>query len=85
MKDCIGTYNYKGFSINFHEMYQIWTLEPNYLNLEDNDILNFTIEYNNSFSPEFKTIASAKKYIRENEKELKEDIQRQLEEYLKTV
>lgn len=85
MKDCIRDYRYKGFDIRFSEMYQVWRLEPNYLDLDDNDTLNFAIEYHNSFSPEFKTIASAKKYIRENEKELKEDIQRQLEEYLKTV
>ena len=82
MKECTGYYQYKGFLINFSDYMQTWSLEPNYLNLDDNDILNFVIEYNNSYSPQFKTINKAKIYIRENEKELKKEIEKLLKDYL---
>lgn len=82
MKECTGYYQYKGFLINFSDYMQTWSLEPNYLNLDDNDILNFVIEYNNSYSPRFKTINKAKIYIRENEKELKKEIEKLLKDYL---
>lgn len=83
MKECTGYYQYKEFLINFSDYMQTWSLEPNYLNLDDNDILNFVIEYNNSYSPRFKTINKAKKYIKENEKELKTEIEKLLKNYLK--
>ena len=82
MKECTGYYQYKGFLINFSEYMQSWSLEPNFLDLNDNNVLNFAIEYNNSYSPQFKTISKAKKYIRENEKELKEEIEKLLKDYL---
>lgn len=82
MKECTGYYQYKGFLINFSDYMQTWSLEPNYLDLDDNDILNFVIEYNNSYSPQFKTINKAKIYIRENEKELKKEIEKLLKDYL---
>lgn len=62
---------------------QSWSLEPNYLDLNNNDILNFVIEYNNSYSPQFKTISKAKKYIRENEEQLKAEVDKLLKDYLK--
>lgn len=84
MKDCTGDYKHKGFLIRFSEYYQKWFLEADFLfkefpNYDTTDTINFIGNYE---SESFKTIASAKKYINNNELELKENIRK---EYLKEV
>lgn len=79
MKDCVGLYKYKGFLINFSEYYQEWRLEPTFLGTDDVAI-DFAIEYNNDFEG-FRTITEAKKYIKENEDNLKRSVYTAFEEY----
>lgn len=79
MKDCVGTYAYKGFLINFSEYYQRWCLEPTFLGSSD-DAINFAVEYNNDCEG-FKTISQAKKYINANEKDLVDSVHSGYKEY----
>ena len=86
MKSCYGDYTYKGFSIRWSDYDQAWRLEPYYLDQRDGDtdiVINFEIEYHNSYSPRFRTINSAKQYIRSHEQELKEEIEKLYQEYIK--
>lgn len=83
MKDCVGSYKYKGYLINFHEYYQVWSIEPTFLG-DSNSAINFSIEFNNNFEG-FKTISETKKYIKENEINLKNEILNNFEKYKESL
>ena len=69
-KDWIGLYDYKGFTIRYSEYYQFWDLEASYLhNIEQ--LEKVQNDYN---FPTFKTITTAKKWIKENEYRVKTEI-----------
>lgn len=57
MKECTGLYTYKGVSIIFSEYYQEWHINAPFF--DDHQV---------SKLPNFKTISSAKKWIKDHEK-----------------
>ena len=75
MKECIGMYQYKGFLIVFSDYQEDWRIEPNFFYEGADDIraINFACEFRDEHES-FKTIAKAKKYIRENEEKLKQEV-----------
>lgn len=74
MKQCVGDYRYKGFLIGFSEYCQEWFIEPFFLFSNDStdECINASNDFRDSLGG-FKTIAQAKKYIKENEKTLKDN------------
>jgi hypothetical protein len=47
-KECKGTYNYKGFTIRFHDHFVGWSAEPNFLMDEYRDLVkDFDSKYAN--------------------------------------
>ena len=75
MKECTGDYKYKGFLIGYSYYYQEWTIEPYFFYKEEDDVkaINYANEFRNEHEG-FKTINQAKRYIKENEQRLKEEI-----------
>lgn len=77
MKDCYGTYEYKGWYFYFSEYRQGWTLEATEKNMKkiidnltEEKYYRISDEWRNSFDTYLKTINRTKKYIRENEDNL---------------
>ena len=79
MKQCTGDYLYKGYLIIFSEYRQEWLLEPVFENADTREI-NFANDFRDEHEGH-KTIAKAKKYIRDNEKELRKEIEEGLKNY----
>lgn len=77
--ECTGLYKYKGFTIFYSNYYKFWSIEASYL-LNENikGIEDFVSEITYG---EFKTISSAKKYIKDNEKDLKKWFETELGKY----
>lgn len=70
MKDCTGTYNYKGFSIMYSEYYQEWSVEPAFLfkefkEINENKICDYICNYGRDFITECKTLKECKVSITE--------------------
>ncbi len=78
MKDCYGTYEYKGWFIFFSEGSQLWEIQPTEKIIE-NFVINLNEEkynlirdewYNEWYNEDLNTLSKTKKYIKENEDKL---------------
>lgn len=77
MKDCYGTYSYKGWFIFFSEGSQLWEIQPTekvinkfIKDLNEDKYNEIRDEWYNTFDADLKTISATKKYIKENEDKL---------------
>ena len=81
MKDCYGSYSYKGWFIFFSEGCQLWEIQPTekvikkFIKDLNEDKYNEIIdEWYSAFDVDLKTISATKKYIKENEDKLMSDL-----------
>lgn len=83
MKDCYGTYEYKGWFIFFSEGSQLWEIQPTKkvvnkitMNvLSEEECVSIREEwYSEWFNKDLNTLSKTKKYIKENEGKLMSDL-----------
>ena len=82
MKDCYGTYSYKGWFIFFSEGSQLWEIQPtekvikNFIKDLNEDKYNLIRDewYNEWYNGDLNTLSKTKKYIKENEGKLMSDL-----------
>lgn len=81
MKDCYGTYSYKGWFIFFSEGSQLWEIQPTQKvinkfikDLNEDKYNEIRDNWYNAFDADLKTISATKKYIKENEDKLMSDL-----------
>ena len=79
MKDCYGTYSYKGWFIFFSEGSQLWEIQPTEKvinkitmnNLSEEECISIREKwYSKWFNKDLTTLSKTKKYIKENEDKL---------------
>ena len=82
MKDCYGTYSYKGWFIFFSEGSQLWEIQPTekvmkkFIKDLNEDKYNLIRDewYNEWYNGDLNTLSKTKKYIKENEGKLMSDL-----------
>lgn len=83
MKDCYGTYEYKGWFIFFSEGSQLWEIQPTEKvvnkitinNLSEEECISIREEwYSEWYNGDLNTLSKTKKYIKENEDKLMSDL-----------
>ena len=82
IKDCYGTYSYKGWFIFFSEGSQLWEIQPTekvmkkFIKDLNEDKYNLIRDewYNEWYNGDLNTLSKTKKYIKENEGKLMSDL-----------